>query len=350
MGNRGSQDSTRYDDYVTAFFGNITSASQKAIQYLAGRYEDITLLAETHKNQQETDSLVRQFGSLGWQCTTSPAKQSDKAESGTVASVLAGVRRNIDNRPLSICSDHEGKRTPNPFLTGRIVVIEGNEILALAGYLEGGGLKGTSLDTLSYVDNITRGGKDLFLWALDANVPPEAWAEHKVGKETWLDKMNAEIITVRNSKFTCRAGLNKEGGSMIDYIVISKPLLALVRYLGAVMDAPWSPHFGLTLTLYAKPSEILIRILVKPTLPENTMSILKQKEKEKVDNAKEVRDEIQRHRNREEDVAKNIIEHADKAKAWSKHFFRNRAYRHDPRQERRCTKGHFELLGCNGTP
>ena len=71
--------------------------------------------------------------------------------------------------------DHEGKRTPNHFLTGRMIVIEGNEIIAMAGYIEGGGLRGNNISTINYVDYITRGGKDLFIWALDANVLPEAW-------------------------------------------------------------------------------------------------------------------------------------------------------------------------------
>ena len=161
------------------------------MHYLAGRYEDILLLAESHKNQEQTDRVIGTLGTLGWQCTASPAKQSDKAEGGTVAGVIAGVRRNIDNRPLSICIDQDGRRTPNPFITGRMVVIEGNEIIALSGYLECGGLKGSNLNTLKEVDHITRGGKDLFMWALDGNAPPEAWETLKEGKETWLDKMNA---------------------------------------------------------------------------------------------------------------------------------------------------------------
>ena len=132
--------------------------------------------------------------------------------------------------PLSICTDHCGKRTPNPFITGRMFVIDWNEIISLAGYLEGGGLKGNNLNTLNYVDHVTRGGKDLFMWALDANMPPEAWNELKFNEVTWLDKMNAEIIVVQNSSFTCRSGKGAEGGSMIDYIIMSKPLLALVRF------------------------------------------------------------------------------------------------------------------------
>ena len=173
-GARRSQDNSRYDDYFTAFFANFTSASPKALHYIVGRYEDLLLLAESHKDQAGTDNVVNLLGSLGWQCTASPAMQSDKSEVGNVSGVIAGVRRNIDNRPLSICSDQEGKRSPNPFLTGRMIVIERNEIIALSGYLEGGGLRGINVNTINYVDQITRGGKDLFMWALDAKLtlPP----------------------------------------------------------------------------------------------------------------------------------------------------------------------------------
>lgn len=139
-GAKRSQDESRYDDYFTAFFAKVTSASPKAMAYLAGRYEDLILLAKSHKDEKVTDSIVSQLGSLGWQCSASPAKQSLRAEIGTVAGFVAGVRRHIDNRPLSICVDYGGKRTPNPFLTGRMIVIEDNEIIAVAGYLEGGGL------------------------------------------------------------------------------------------------------------------------------------------------------------------------------------------------------------------
>ena len=65
---------------------------------------------------------------------------------------------------------------------------------------------------------------------------------------------------------------------MIDDFIMSKPLLALVRFCGVVMDGPWGPHFGLTLTMSARPSEILLRLLVKPSLPANTFEILKPKE------------------------------------------------------------------------
>ena len=47
---------------------------------------------------------------------------------------------------------------------------------------------------------------------------------------------------------------------MIDYIIILETLLPFVVYLGAVMNAPWAPHYGLTLTLRANLDEILLSI------------------------------------------------------------------------------------------
>ena len=89
--------------------------------------------------------------------------------------------------------------------------------------------------TLTQVDLITRGGRDLFLWGLDANVPPAAWNELTVGKRTWLDVMNAEIVTVSNSSFTCRGKLGTEGGSNIDYFIMSKQMVPLVKSLVMIL-------------------------------------------------------------------------------------------------------------------
>ena len=73
------------------------------------------------------------------------------------------------------------------------------EIQTLAGYLQCGGIKGENLQVLAEVDAITRGGRDHFIWALDGNVEPEEWKEIKVGEQSWLDHMNAELHVVSNS-------------------------------------------------------------------------------------------------------------------------------------------------------
>ena len=97
---------------------------------------------------------------------------------------------------------------------------------------------------LNQVDLITRGGRDLFFWGLDGNVPPSAWKDLMVGDQTWLDSMNAELLTVGNSTFTCRGKLGETGGSNIDYFIISKKLVPLVRLLVAVFDVPWGHISG----------------------------------------------------------------------------------------------------------
>ena len=122
----------------------------------------------------------------------------------------------MDNRPSSICVDMQGQLTDDAYITARTLTIEMVEMQALAGYMECGGLKGRNLQTLTQVDHMTRGGRDLFVWGLDANVEPDEWDTIKVGEKTWLEHMDAEIVTVSNSKFTCRGKQGQEGGSNID--------------------------------------------------------------------------------------------------------------------------------------
>ena len=64
---------------------------------------------------------------------------------------------------------------------------------------------------------------------------------------------------------------------MIDYFILSKKLVPLIRYVGAVFDTPWGPHFGLSLTLNAKPTEIFQRILIKPSMPKGAIEMQKPK-------------------------------------------------------------------------
>ena len=69
-------------------------------------------------------------------CTASAASPTERSLTGNSAGVLAGIQQNRSNRPLSICSDVEGKVAHNPQLTGRLLVLEHVELLAFASYLE----------------------------------------------------------------------------------------------------------------------------------------------------------------------------------------------------------------------
>ena len=105
---------------------------------------------------------------------------------------------------------------------------------------------------------------------------------------------------------------------MIDYAIISKALLPLIRSLYAVMNAPWGPHFGLALTLNAKIDEFLLRILVQPSVPPNVLEILKPKSKGKSKPSTE--NKIDKIKEREQQHARNVLEQSDNAGAWCKTF------------------------------
>ena len=169
---------------VSFYFANPSSASEKAKMHLLERDDDVVLVAEHHKNKEQTLKLITFFGSNGWMATASPARPTERSETGTTAGVLTAVRNNIDNRPPSFATDAEGRTTPNAQITGRMMVLSGVEILALAGYLQCGlGFGGSNAVFLIEFDFITRGGKIPFILGIDANTPPEAWTEISWGSK-----------------------------------------------------------------------------------------------------------------------------------------------------------------------
>ena len=167
--------------------------------------------------------MVAELGAKSWQATAFPAAPSDRSVFGNIAGVAVAVKNFIDNRASSLCTDAKGNLSGNSFATARTVTMQSHEVQALAADLEGGGLKGNNLRTLEAIDHLTRGGKYLFFCGLDGNVEPEAWDSRMAGDQTWLDKHDAEIITVENSKFTCKGKSCTEGGNNIDDFIISKP-------------------------------------------------------------------------------------------------------------------------------
>ena len=90
------------------FFPNISSYSRHAASFLAGRDEDILLLAETHKDLPKTRSMIKELGGLGWQATASAARASNRSKLGNVGGVAAAVKKYVDNRASNICIDDKG--------------------------------------------------------------------------------------------------------------------------------------------------------------------------------------------------------------------------------------------------
>ena len=121
--------------------------------------------------------------------------------------------------------DEEGTTKPNAQLAGHLLILHHLEILMLGGYLLGGeGFDDANQTILLDMDYITRGGRLLFI----LGGGKDEWSKAMWGEKTFLDHMQAEIVEVTNSGFTCRGNANSYGGSMIDYFIISKALLCLM--------------------------------------------------------------------------------------------------------------------------
>ena len=95
-----------------------------------------------------------------------------------------------------------------------------------------------------------------FICGLDGNKTPAEWSKVKWGSVNFLDHVNAEIVVVTNSDFTCRGKAGTTGGSMIDYFLVSKVLLGLIVSVLADFSSEWSPHYGIELRMRADLLEI----------------------------------------------------------------------------------------------
>ena len=56
--------------------------------------------------------------------------------------------------------------------------------------------------------------------------------------------MNAEVVTIRNGKVTCKGAENTDGGSNIYYFIMSKKLIGLIISCEADLAVPWGPHLA----------------------------------------------------------------------------------------------------------
>ena len=102
-----------------------------------------------------------------------------------------------------------------------------------------------------------------------SNAPPDAWTA-STGGTSLLDHMDAEIRVVTNTIFICNGASNEEGGTNTDPRIFSKCLLEMYENCEAGLGKPWSPNFGICLTLRADPNESVSIMLQMPDFTEST--------------------------------------------------------------------------------
>ena len=78
------------------------------------------------------------------------------------------------------------------------------EIQILSADLEVGlGFTASNYELITDLDFSTRGGANPFILAIDANALPEEWDHVWWGEKKFLEHMKAEVVQVKNSRFTC---------------------------------------------------------------------------------------------------------------------------------------------------
>ncbi len=250
---------------TSIYFANVTSWSEHAQSHVYEKIKsDVAIVAETHKDKGHVEELRKTARRQGYESTIAPAARSDNSDSGTHGGLLALARVDRRSAPLSSCNGPLGATIDSSNIVGREVWLDEVLVLVLGCYMEcGGGLEGFNLGLLQEVEELTRSGARLFVLVGDFNTPPEAWC---AGREGWLSRNDAAILTPDNTPFTCRTNSTETGGSLIDYAIVSSKLLPLVRRVWADLDAPWGPHYGIHLELRGRLKEVMVDRLVRNTV------------------------------------------------------------------------------------
>ena len=78
---------------------------------------------------------------------------------------------------------------------------------------------------------------------------------HQLAELDWLSSIQGEIIMLSELQITCSSG----SGRMLDFAVISKGFVPIVRGFRGDLTTPWKPHTSICLDIAAKPRSVMAR-------------------------------------------------------------------------------------------
>jgi hypothetical protein len=246
---------------MSILYANISTWSGHAANRALTAADDVMLTVETHLTEAGVIAATEDGWRYGWRCSGGPASLTGRSETGTHGGCLVQVKTAYHSTPVAaIAKDHEGRIVDSDSFAFRMVYAGAVAIMVGCGYFDCAlGLKGANQAMLSAIDNLTRGGTVPFIWAIDANVPPAAWDDDC---SNWKAKLKAEIIHP-DVKVTCRNPHSEDGGSLIDYFLVSRSVVPLIEACTLETDVPWYPHYGVRLKLRPHPDRVFVRTLVK---------------------------------------------------------------------------------------
>ena len=238
---------------------NVTTWSEHAKHFILTSDFDAALIAETHLEREKLVIAAKEARKISWAGTGSAATST--ASNCTSAGVLALVRTRWFSKPLSICTDEAGFFCPNPRLAGRVIRVMGREILLFTAYFEHsvGFRSDINANLMQDVCLLTRDGKLPFILGADFNFPPNLWQDLSMhGGSLWLQKLGASVVILGGTTHTCRVGK----GQKPDIIFLGVNTHQTSDTEMRDCEVPWSPHYGVKLSLSIKFETVVSRQLI----------------------------------------------------------------------------------------
>jgi hypothetical protein len=96
---------------------------------------------------------------------------------------------------------------------------------------------------------------DPYIVAADFNMTPQ-----QLEQTGFISKLSGTVIIAPEVLFTCTSGK----GRLIDYFLVSQVLVPCIKWVRAVVDTPWRPHFGIELGITQVPRKELVHKHIKP--------------------------------------------------------------------------------------
>ncbi|CAE8616817.1 unnamed protein product, partial [Polarella glacialis] len=215
----------------------------------------VTIGVEHHLAGDSLKAARKLTYKAGWRSFVNPAVQCNPAVQ-TSKKGFSGGEWILVKRSVSVAHDRYHPQEAHGWASCTLRV-KGFDFLLVSLYLESG--QDPFSDTnAAKLDNLGRFLKVVSLPYMvvgDWNCTPEQLAE-----TSWLNFVKGSVVAPNNVDYTCRQGQ----GSLIDYVVCSTALRCMIK-VEADLNGPWTPHYGLHITVNVDLETNVLRVLEAPT-------------------------------------------------------------------------------------
>ena len=241
---------------IPIFYGNISSLSVKAQAYLfSGICSQYHALCEVEHHSVDSKGVIKVFRDNKPKAYVSPAQKT--SEHGSHGGELLAFHKHLNTMPIEPEVINSIQQSTDGIIrfAAAYMRLESINIVVIALYLfvaEGMGLQNTLI--MSQLDILRRVTGCPFICLGDFNMLPT-----ELSDSVWLHNSDPYIKTTTSPTSTS-ASVDRR----IDMCLYSRHLHPMIHDLTLVMGCPWSPHFGMDLSIVAKPRSIQGMVIAVP--------------------------------------------------------------------------------------